>query len=407
MISILKHRVNLPGLEQLFTSCILLSVIFLPDFKLTSGFSVRPEDLIVSLTFCYLLLYRAFFNTLFIKILGLMAIIMIASIGLNNRLLSVNSFELYNKIIKGSVCYTIVLLFLQNRANYISFTKGLTVCIITAVIVNLLQIFHIPFISDIYTIYSNQIQMDAFGKVVATSSLPRVTGLIGNPNNNSTFFLVITGFILDQLLVERKKSIHLLILILCVTIIILTQSRTMFAATLGLFFIVLVSTGNILMIIIIGGAYFFIQYFDIKYLSLIFNRDEFIQTNSYTGRISEWQSLLEMINRQPFMGYGGYKEYFYETQTYPESEYILGWFRYGAFYVLSYIYLCVHIFIRGAVTAWQKLPNGYFMLSTSLAMIIGSISNTPFNNPRLFVLFALVNAYFQAGFLYTVQYQDM
>jgi hypothetical protein len=60
----------------------------------------------------------------------------------------------------------------------------------------------------------------------------------------------------------------------------------------------------------------------------------------------------------------------------------------------------VHLLFNGIVRALNKFSGGYFMLSTSLAMIIGSISNTPFNNPRLFVLFAFVNAFFASGRLH-------
>lgn len=388
-------------LETILSYSILYAIIFLPDIKLSSSFAARPEDILVLIAFIYIALGKAVFDTFYMRMIALMAIIMFASIGINDRLLSLNSFEFYNKIVKGSVCYMVTLYYLQDNKHYQLFQNRLWWCIFFVAILNVLQIVKIPGLSNLYGIYSNQIQMDAFDKVSSASALPRITGLIGNPNNNATFFLILIGFSLDQLFMnKRAKILNWLLVILCIVIIMLTQSRTMFAATGGLFVLMLCFTGNIMIILLAAGFYFIIQVLDIKYLALLFNRDELAQTNSYTGRLSEWQALFKMIKLQPLIGFGGYKEYFYETQTYPENEYVLGWFRYGVFYLIAYSYWFIHLFINGLMNVWNKLSNGYFMISLSMAMIIGSISNTPFNNPRLFVLFSIICAYLQAGQLH-------
>lgn len=399
MISTQKYYKPDNSVEEFFTISILLFVLFLPDIRLSSSFAARPEDILILLSFIYLCYKRIIFDTFFTRIIIFMAIVMFVSIGLNNRLLSLNSFEFYNKIIKGMVAYNICLLYMQDSEGYHKISKILIVSIAILAVLNILQLAKIPGLSKVYGIYSNQIQMDAFDKVSLSSSIPRITGLIGNPNNNATFFLIILGYVLDVFFLTRRKA-YIVLIVACIIIIMLTQSRTMFATTGGLFAIVLCLTGNIAIIFFAAIIYFIIQILDIRYLALIFDSGKLSQTHSFTGRINEWEVLLKMIKLQPILGYGGYKEYFYITQTYPENEYILGWFRYGAIYLCLYCYMFVHLLFNGIVRALNKFSGGYFMLSTSLAMIIGSISNTPFNNPRLFVLFAFVNAFFASGRLH-------
>lgn len=396
MISTQKYYKPDNSVEEFFTVSILLFVLFLPDIRLSSSFAARPEDILILLSFIYLCYKRIIFDTFFTRIIILMGIVMFVSIGLNNRLMSLNSFEFYNKIIKGMVAYNICLLYMQDSDGYRKVSRILIVSIAILAILNILQLVKIPGLTKVYGIYSNQIQIDAFNKVASSSSIPRITGLIGNPNNNATFFLIILGYVLDVFFLTRRKF-YIILIIACIIIIMLTQSRTMFATTGGLFAIVLCLTGNIAIVLFAVIIYFIIQILDIRYLALIFDSSKLSQTHSFTGRVSEWEVLLKMIKLQPILGYGGYKEYFYVTQTYPENEYILGWFRYGAVYLCLYCYLSMHILFKGISRVLNKFSGGYFMLSTSLAMIVGSISNTPFNNPRLFVLFAFVNAFFESS----------
>lgn len=396
MISTQKYYKPDNSVEEFFTVSILLFVLFLPDIRLSSSFAARPEDILILLSFIYLCYKRIIFDTFFTRIIILVAIVMFASIGLNNRLMSLNSFEFYNKIIKGMVAYNICLLYMQDSDGYHKISRILIVSIAILAILNILQLVKIPGLTRVYGIYSNQIQIDAFNKVASSSSIPRITGLIGNPNNNATFFLIILGYVLDVFFLTRRKF-YIILIIACIIIIMLTQSRTMFATTGGLFAIVLCLTGNIAIVLFAVIIYFIIKILDIRYLALIFDSSKLSQTHSFTGRINEWEVLLKMIKLQPILGYGGYKEYFYITQTYPENEYILGWFRYGVVYLCLYCYLFMYILFKGISRVLNKFSGGYFMLSTSLAMIVGSISNTPFNNPRLFVLFAFVNAFFESS----------
>lgn len=380
---------------------LLLSIMFLPNIALSSSFAARPEDIIILLGFIYLVYRKILFNTFYSWVLILMFVIFFMSIGLNERLLSVNSFEFYNKIIKGLVSYSLFLLFMQEEKNYQLIIKLLIISLVVYLAGNFLQLLRVPFIPTLLAKYSNAGQVDAMEKAVSFGRLPRLTGFIGNPNNNAAFFACMAGLTLDLFFV-RKQRVYLLLLVAIMMVIVFTQSRTMFVALFLIFGIVAFATGK-LSLVIIGSVFILvIKYLvHIPYLDLLFDTNKLSQTHSVTGRLEEWANLMAMIKQQPWLGFGGYKEYFYLTQTYPENEYILAWFRYGIIYLLLFIGMMVASAIMGIISAQKKVFGGYFMLGTNLTLLISSISNTPFNNPRLFVFYSLVQAVFSASLLYS------
>ena len=386
---------------------LLVSILFLPNIALSSSFAARPEDILILLAFVHLVYQRILYNTFYSWVLILMLIIFFMSIGLNERLLSVNSFEFYNKIIKGLVSYTIFLLFMQEEENYQLIVRLLIISLIIYLAGNFLQLLRVPGISLLLAKYSNAGQMDAVEKAVSFGRLPRLTGFIGNPNNNAAFFVCMAGLMLDLFFIKRQRS-YLLLLVAIMTVIVFTQSRTMFVALFLIFGVVAFATGRLSLVIVGGVFILIIKYLvHIPYLDLLFDSDKLAQTHSVTGRLDEWANLMTMIKQQPWLGFGGYKEYFYITQTYPENEYILAWFRYGLVYLVIFCCMMIVSVIMGVISAQRKMFGGYFMLGTNLTLLISSISNTPFNNPRLFVFYSLVQAIFSASLLYSDSTKDV
>lgn len=380
------------------TLILLFSVIFLPDIPIYNGFNVRIDDVIILFSFFYLLYKQVLYNTYLVKIMLLICIIMFISIGLNDRLLSVNSLEFYNKIIKGLVTYNVCLLYLQNKNNYKVTTSFLIVSILFLIIINLMQFINTHLIHYFFEFYNNTSQMDSFERR-ASYTIPRITGLMGNPNNNATLFLFFTGFLLAKYFANPQRR-FLILMVFTVIVILFTQSRTIFLTT-GIFLLITIMvSGNSLILLFVISILTLFTVLDIPYLSLIFKTRELSQTKSVTGRVDEWVVLLDMIKQQPIWGYGGYKEYFYETQTYPESEYILGWFRYGGGYLLTYLSMFIYFNYTGIKYILKKIPNGYLLLGTNLAMTVGSTSNTPFNNPRIFIFYMFILAFFEAGLIH-------
>lgn len=385
---------------------LLLSVFFLPNIALSSSFAARPEDLIILLACMYLLFRKILFNTFYSWVLIIMFVLFLTSMGLNERLLSVNSFEFYNKIVKGLVSYTVFLLFMQEKENYQTLIKVLVIALVINLLGNFLQLLNISVIAVLLAKYSTAGQIDAIEKAMTFGRVPRLTGFIGNPNNNAVFFVCMAGLTLDLFFI-RRKQIYLLLIVGVMAVIVLTQSRTMFVALLLVFSVVAFTTGKISLVFIGGIFILIIKYFvDIPYLNLLFDTNKLSQTHSVTGRIHEWENLFEMIKQQPILGFGGYKEYFYITQTYPENEYILAWFRYGVIYLIVFCGMMIISIVQGIVSAQRKIFGGYFMLATNLTLLISSTSNTPFNNPRLFVFYSLVQAIYAASLLHAMNDQD-
>jgi O-antigen ligase len=186
-------------------------------------------------------------------------------------------------------------------------------------------------------------------------------------------------------------------------VVVCTQSRTMFVALFLIFVVVAFATGKFSLVLIGTIFILIIKYLvHTPYLDLLFDSNKLSQTHSVTGRLDGWANLMTMIKQQPWLGFGGYKEYFYLTQTYPENEYILAWFRYGIVYLILFCGMMIISVIMGILSAQKKIFGGYFMLGTNLTLLISSISNTPFNNPRLFVFYSLVQAIYSASLLYSL-----
>lgn len=393
-------------MTKFFALGLLLSVLFLPNIALSSSFAARPEDIIILLACMYLLFRKILFNTFYSWVLITMFVLFLTSMGLNARLLSVNSFEFYNKIVKGLVSYTVFLLFMQEEENYQTLIKVLVIALIINLLGNFLQLLNISVIATLLAKYSTAGQIGAIEKAMMFGRVPRLTGFIGNPNNNAVFFVCMAGLTLDLFFIRRER-IYLLLIIGVMAVIVLTQSRTMFVALLLVFLVVAFTTGKMSLVFIGGVFLLIIKYFvDIPYLNLLFDTNKLSQTHSVTGRIHEWANLFAMIKQQPILGFGGYKEYFYITQTYPENEYILAWFRYGIIYLIVFCGMMIISVVQGIISAQRKIFGGYFMLATNLTLLISSMSNTPFNNPRLFVFYSLVQAIYAASLLYAVNNQD-
>ena len=379
-----NHLVTFDGFLSI---SLLFSIFFLPNIVITPLFSIRMEDV------------KIIPNLWFIKVMLLMNIIMFISLGLNDRLISINSFEFYNKTIKGVICYIVFIIYMSNYVNHNQITKVIQYFIIGLIFINFLEMMNISFLSKAFHMYNSSLNASN-----SPAENLRITGLFGNPNNNGVFLLMLFGHIIDQYGLKSNKF-NLFIAFLCVVLIMLTQSRTAVVATVSFFFVFTYLSKRIMVSIMLVVVILVILInSNLNYLFIILDSNSMVKTNSYTKRIEEWQMLFNMIKAQPLFGYGGYKEFFYKLEKYPESEYFLLWFRYGIFYLVIYIYTLLVLLVDGMISANKNLAGGYFMVSSCIAMIICSFSNAPFNNPRIFTFFIFVIAYFQTAILHKARF---
>jgi O-antigen ligase len=125
----------------------------------------------------------------------------------------------------------------------------------------------------------------------------------------------------------------------------------------------------------------------ITYLeSVVFG--EGITGNSMKGRYEVWKHLWTMIKEKPVVGHAPHKEYFYENGLYPESEYVLMAWRYG--FIGLFIYLALlFILARLAIKNLQG-DFGLKLLLIVLVVAITGLTNNPFANKTILVLFAVV-----------------
>jgi len=108
-----------------------------------------------------------------------------------------------------------------------------------------------------------------------------------------------------------------------------------------------------------------------------------VQTNSVMGRLEVWQLLGEMIIQKPIFGHGPNKDFFYDRNLYPESEYVLQTWRYG------FVGVGVFLAMLFSPLYHSKNVNLKMLFALALAVIlINSLTNNPFTDRQINVFFA-------------------
>jgi O-antigen ligase len=113
-----------------------------------------------------------------------------------------------------------------------------------------------------------------------------------------------------------------------------------------------------------------------------------LKTGSARGRWEAWTFLGEMILQRPLFGYGGNKAYFYAQKIYSENEFILMAWRYGIFGLMGY--LLIYLLPLKAFFQAKKIEQSYPALLSIVLMLVAALTNNPFVDRTIMVLFAAV-----------------
>ncbi len=383
-------------LKILFGGFIVCSVLFLPDVHLKSSWpAVQLIDFLVP--FLAISVLRSYASTLtksyFIG-LGVFALLMLLSMAINGRIFVVQDlFELY-KLIKYGV---IVAFFAQVPIREL-LNVWLKPMFVLLVGVNALHFFNVfGFNQVISDFYNGGIHIEYFGlNSIKEPAVKRMVGFAGNPNINALIFLFFSIFFLPV----KKTQQTIWWFLLAVLMVFLCQSRT---AILCLSAILLASAyvlsthftlSKWLQLGIGIGAMYLVSWAlatDLFTHSLYSNNlftGHILKTGSARGRWESWTFLGDMILQRPLFGYGGNKAYFYAQKIYSENEYILMAWRYGIFGLMGY--LLIYFLPLKAFFHAKKIEQSYPALLCIVLMLVAALTNNPFVDRTIMVLFAAV-----------------
>ena len=383
-------------LKILFGGIIVCSVLFLPDFHLKSSWpAIQLIDFLLPILAVYVFIERKHVQgKMFFIGIAVFALLMLVSMGINGRIFVFQDlFEVF-KLIKFSLIVAFFTL-VPTAAFCRTWLKPMFIALVGF---NLVHFFNLFGFNDIIASYYNGgLHIEYFGlNSLKEPAVKRMVGLAGNPNINALVFL----FFSIAFLPIKQRTNTLWWFFAAVLMVFLCQSRT---AILGLGAI-LFAAGFLMKeyftlrkwaIIILGlsGVYLlswamatdFFRYS--LYSNNLFN-GHILQTGSARGRWEAWAMLGEMILQKPLLGYGGNKAYFYAQKIYSENEYILMSWRYGMIGLLGY--LLIYFLPLKAFFQAKKIEHSYPALLCIVLMSVAALTNNPFVDRTIMVLFAAV-----------------
>tara|TARA_B110000091_G_C13768558_1_gene455545 strand:- start:1011 stop:1583 length:573 start_codon:yes stop_codon:yes gene_type:complete len=130
------------------------------------------------------------------------------------------------------------------------------------------------------------------------------------------------------------------------------------------------------------------------YLNSLFGTD-ITQNTSLLGRIEVWKHLWEMIKKNPIIGHGPNKEYFYDNTLYAESEYVLHTWRYGIIGLLAFLNVLFYPVLKTMENL--SIKNNLMVFQFTIMIAINSLTNNPFSDRFVLVLFAMLIGLFFNG----------
>lgn len=375
---------------------VIATLLLFPAIKIADNFPVfQFVDFLLPFITIFLFVKRKeiVWNRYF-SILGLFLIVILISIVFNNRLGQFRDyFELY-KIIKFSL---IILLF-----SFVSITQFTTYFVkpvfIILCIVNLFHYFNFFNINSlILSHFNGGIHIKTFGlNSLGQSATRRMIGLSGNPNINSIVFSFFTIVFFPS---KNQNTNRYLWFVLAIFMMFLCQSRTNLIA-----FVVMViatilfarkhfnSIKIFSSVVIAYLASFFLA--QNAYLNSLFGTD-ITQNTSLLGRIEVWKHLWEMIKKNPIIGHGPNKEYFYDNTLYAESEYVLHTWRYGIIGLLAFLNVLFYPVLKTMENL--SIKNNLMVFQFTIMIAINSLTNNPFSDRFVLVLFAMLIGLFFNG----------
>ncbi len=383
-------------LKIIFGGFIVCSVLFLPDLHLKPSWpAIQVIDFLLPILAIYVFIERKQVQgkLLFIGI-GVFAVIMLLSMAVNGRIFVIQDlFEIF-KLVKFSLIVAFFTL-VPTAAFGRTWLKPMFIALVGF---NLLHFFNLFDFNDIIaTYYNGGLHIEYFGlNSLKEPAVKRMVGLAGNPNINALVFL----FFSIAFLPIKQRSNTLWWFFVAVLMVFLCQSRT---AILGLGAI-LFAAGFLMKkyftlrkwtIIVLGISAVYLlswamatDFFRYSlYSNNLFN-GQILQTGSARGRWEAWTLLGEMILQKPLLGYGGNKAYFYAQKIYSENEYILMAWRYGMIGLLGY--LIIYLLPLKAFFQAKKIEKTYPALLCLVLMSVAALTNNPFVDRTIMVLFAAV-----------------
>jgi O-antigen ligase len=383
-------------LKILFGGFIVCSVLFLPDLHLKSSWpAIQVIDFLLPILAIYVFIERKQVQgkLLFIGI-AVFALIMLLSMAVNGRIFVIQDlFEVF-KLVKFSLIvafFTLVPVAAFGR----TWLKPMFVLLVG---VNALHFFNVfGFNQVISDFYNGGLHIEYFGlNSLKEPAVKRMVGLAGNPNINALVFLF---FSVAFLPIQQRKN-TLWWFFVAVLMMFLCQSRT---AILGLGAILIVAgflmkqhfTIRKWTILLLGISVVYLlswsmttNFFHHALYSNNLFTGHILKTGSARGRWEAWTFLGEMILQRPLFGYGGNKAYFYAQKIYSENEFILMAWRYGIFGLMGY--LLIYLLPLKAFFQAKKIEQSYPALLSIVLMLVAALTNNPFVDRTIMVLFAAV-----------------
>lgn len=390
------NGVTTDRIKILFGGIIVCSVLFLPDFHLKSSWpAIQLIDFLLPILAVYVFIERKHVQgKMFFIGLAVFALLMLVSMGINGRIFVFQDlFEVF-KLIK----FSLIVAFFTLVPTATFCRTWLKPMFIALVGFNLVHFFNLFGFNDIIASYYNGgLHIEYFGlNSLKEPAVKRMVGLAGNPNINALIFLFFSIVFLPTN--QRKNT--LLWFLIAVLMVFLCQSRT---AILGLGAI-LFAFGFLMkenftlrkwMILLLGISFVYVlswamatNFFHYSlYSNNLFN-GQVLQTGSARGRLEAWKLLGDMILQRPLFGYGGNKSYFYAQKIYSENEYILMAWRYGLIGLIGY--LLIYFQPIKAFFQAKKIDKTYPALLCIVLMMVAAMTNNPFVDRTIMVLFAVV-----------------
>lgn len=384
---------------------IIVSIFFLPDIVVSSKW---PSFHFVDLFMPFVCLAVLMKNGLskwkqFGGLIGIFILIIFTSILLNGRLSYYRDYFEILKVVK----FGFLAVFASLSIRYVNLNKVLNNAFILLVIVNLIQYFELFDINYLLKeIYGFEKEVSFFGKnSIGQPASKRMLGLMGNPNNNAIIFLFFASwYFSSKVNITKNWQFYLSVLM-----IFMCQSKT---GIISLIILIIAGFGifskisdnitykdifsKIAIVVLIFGLSFLL---DLNYVIDSFKEGlDFLVKNKYQtsgsgamstrGRWEIWSLLFEMILNKPLIGHGPYKEFFYQRDLFSENEYILIWWRYGIFGLISFISLLVY-----PIVVAVKNINSKFAISLilfSMVIMVSALTNNPMLNRDIQALYAIL-----------------
>ena len=396
-----KHTVyrNKLNLNFVIGMLLLFSIFFLPNLSILPSLSIRVEDLIF-LFILPIFLFRGkiVLNKTVLLIISLIIVELLSILANGNIFYLSAIFEPF-KIFKFLVVlYVFYRVFSQYESKFIEYFE---IFFTILLIVNLLQYFNVlNFNYYIEKFYASETHLMAF--IETPQGSKRLIGLMGNPNNNAILFSFFIAFFISLYISLNQKK-YLYSSVIAILMVILCQSRTTFIAVFFALLLLFLFSNNfgrrfakitkiVLILIILFG--FILLGTKLPYIASI--RTFFSGENiSWQVRVSVWKILWHYVEPNLFLGTGGYKEFYYLRNIDVDSGYMWFVFNFGLISVLIYISIFVNqIYLS---LKHRKAVFSYLGFSFSVIVLITSITNAPFQEPRLNLLIAIVMAMFMSS----------